>query len=42
VREAGLTVQSEDSVMFTPTHPDARPEPHLFLHCRREAPGSAD
>ncbi|KES03911.1 methyltransferase [Streptomyces toyocaensis] len=38
VREAGLTVQSERSVMFTPTHPDARPEPHLFLHCRREGP----
>ncbi|MEY7979439.1 class I SAM-dependent methyltransferase [Streptomyces pilosus] len=36
VREAGLTVQSQDSVMFTPSHPDARPEPHLFLHCRRE------
>ncbi|AYL40160.1 class I SAM-dependent methyltransferase [Streptomyces sp. PDY-4] len=36
VREAGLTVESQDSVMFTPTHPDARPEPQLFLLCRRE------
>ncbi|MGC3002221.1 class I SAM-dependent methyltransferase [Streptomyces sp. G35A] len=36
VRGAGLTVVSERSVMFTPTHPDARPEPQLFLHCRRE------
>ncbi len=41
VRAAGLTVQSERSVMFTPTHPDARPEPHLFLHCRREGPNPA-
>ncbi|MFD3826136.1 class I SAM-dependent methyltransferase [Streptomyces sp. NPDC058625] len=36
VRDAGLTVLSEKSVMFTPTHPEASPEPHLFLHCRRE------
>ncbi|MBT3149583.1 methyltransferase domain-containing protein [Streptomyces sp. CHD11] len=36
VGAAGLTVESRESVMFTPTHPDARPEPHLFLHCRRE------
>ncbi|WP_436840616.1 class I SAM-dependent methyltransferase [Streptomyces griseoloalbus] len=35
VRGAGLTVESERSVMFTPTHPDAMPEPQLFLHCRR-------
>lgn len=42
VREAGLTVLSQESVMFTPTHPDARPEPHLFLHCRREPAGPAD
>ncbi|WP_345586314.1 class I SAM-dependent methyltransferase [Streptomyces prasinosporus] len=34
VRGAGLTVLSEQSVMFTPAHPDARPEPQLFLHCR--------
>ncbi|MFE9926828.1 class I SAM-dependent methyltransferase [Streptomyces sp. NPDC005774] len=35
VRDAGLTVLSEESVMFTPAHPDATPEPQLFLHCRR-------
>ncbi|OSP29167.1 class I SAM-dependent methyltransferase [Streptomyces sp. PU_AKi4] len=35
VRGAGLAVESQESVMFTPTHPDARPEPQLFLHCRR-------
>ncbi|WGD44596.1 class I SAM-dependent methyltransferase [Streptomyces cathayae] len=36
VREAGLTVLSEESVLFTPAHPDATPEPQLFLHGRRE------
>lgn len=41
VRGAGLTVLSEESVMFTPTHPDARPEPQLFLHCRLDATGPA-
>ncbi|GAB2803419.1 class I SAM-dependent methyltransferase [Streptomyces chlorus] len=41
VRDAGLTVLSENSVMFTPTHPDARPEPQLFLHCRREGTAQA-
>lgn len=35
VRETGLTVEWEESTMFTPSHPEARPEPHLFLHCRR-------
>ncbi|MFE9773228.1 class I SAM-dependent methyltransferase [Streptomyces sp. NPDC005931] len=40
VRQAGLTVVSEESVMFTPTHPDAMPEPQLFLHCRRPGPGA--
>ncbi len=35
VRDAGLTVLSERSVLFTPAHPDAAPEPQLFLHCRR-------
>ncbi|GAA1421656.1 class I SAM-dependent methyltransferase [Streptomyces thermospinosisporus] len=35
VRAAGLTVESQESVMFTPAHPDARPEPHLFVHARR-------
>ncbi|MEU1699328.1 class I SAM-dependent methyltransferase [Streptomyces sp. NRRL F-5527] len=35
VREAGLEVEWEKSTMFTPSHPAARPEPQLFLHCRR-------
>lgn len=42
VRDAGLTVLSEESVMFTPAHPDATPEPQLFLHCRREDTAPAD
>ncbi|MFD8150773.1 class I SAM-dependent methyltransferase [Streptomyces sp. NPDC059720] len=33
--EAGLEVLDRDEVLFTPDHPDAQPEPHLFLHCRR-------
>ncbi|MGW5037466.1 class I SAM-dependent methyltransferase [Streptomyces parvulus] len=33
--EAGLEVLEEEATLFTPAHPDARPEPHLFLHCRR-------
>ncbi|MFE0674310.1 class I SAM-dependent methyltransferase [Streptomyces sp. NPDC058867] len=33
---AGLTVLSSDSTVFTPDHPGAGPEPHLFLYCRRE------
>lgn len=36
VREAGLTVLSQESVLFVPAHPDAVPEPQLFLHGRRE------
>ncbi|MFK4145111.1 class I SAM-dependent methyltransferase [Streptomyces sp. NPDC004065] len=36
VTGAGLSVVSEESVLFTPAHPDAVPEPHLFLHCVRE------
>ncbi|WP_033415589.1 class I SAM-dependent methyltransferase [Streptomyces canus] len=32
VRDAGLTVESESFVEFTPDHPDAAPEPHLFLY----------
>ncbi|MFF0156075.1 class I SAM-dependent methyltransferase [Streptomyces sp. NPDC005263] len=36
VEAAGLTVLSGHSTSFTPHHPDAEPEPHLFLHCRRE------
>ncbi|AKZ59940.1 putative methyltransferase [Streptomyces ambofaciens ATCC 23877] len=35
--EAGLAVLAQDASMFTPAHPDAQPEPHLFLHCRRPA-----
>ncbi|MFC8569675.1 class I SAM-dependent methyltransferase [Streptomyces sp. NPDC057245] len=35
--EAGLEVLEQEASMFTPAHPDARPEPHLFLHCRRRA-----
>ncbi|MGC0335553.1 class I SAM-dependent methyltransferase [Streptomyces sp. SLBN-8D4] len=33
VRDAGLTVESESFVEFTPDHPEAAPEPHLFLYC---------
>ncbi|PWI13189.1 SAM-dependent methyltransferase [Streptomyces sp. Act143] len=36
VEEAGLTVLSRHRSTFTPNHPEAGPEPHLFLHCRRE------
>ncbi|GAA2459473.1 class I SAM-dependent methyltransferase [Streptomyces glaucus] len=36
VRAAGLTVLSERSVTFIPAHPEAVPEPQLFLCCRRE------
>ncbi|MGW0787927.1 class I SAM-dependent methyltransferase [Streptomyces sp. NPDC002911] len=32
---AGLTVVHEDGTVFTPSHPGAVPEPHLFLDCRR-------
>ena len=37
---AGLTVLSRHSTVFTPDHPAAGPEPHLFLHCRRDETGS--
>jgi ubiquinone/menaquinone biosynthesis C-methylase UbiE len=38
--EAGLTVLARHSLAFTPAHPDAVPEPHLFLYCERgAAPG---
>ncbi|MEU1040608.1 class I SAM-dependent methyltransferase [Streptomyces sp. NPDC005907] len=42
VGEAGLEVLTEESLMFTPAHPEATPEPHLFVHCRRpdEAPSA--
>ncbi|MGW1817477.1 class I SAM-dependent methyltransferase [Streptomyces sp. NPDC002125] len=33
--EAGLTVTHQEDTVFTPSHPAAVPEPHLFLHCRR-------
>lgn len=36
---AGLTVLSRHSTVFTPDHPSAEPEPHLFLHCRRDENG---
>nr|AGS50010.1 methyltransferase [uncultured bacterium esnapd26] len=36
VNQAGLAVESEHHAVFTPAHPDAVPEPHLFLYCRRE------
>ncbi|MDT9698443.1 class I SAM-dependent methyltransferase [Streptomyces sp. P17] len=32
---AGLTVLSRNSTVFTPAHPGAGPEPHVYLHCRR-------
>ncbi|GAB7106430.1 class I SAM-dependent methyltransferase [Streptomyces phaeofaciens JCM 4814] len=35
VREAGLTVLAEESSLFTPDHPEAVPEPHVFLYCER-------
>ncbi|MFC8102892.1 class I SAM-dependent methyltransferase [Streptomyces sp. NPDC057363] len=35
--EAGLEVLAQEAALFTPAHPDARSEPHLFLHCRRQA-----
>ncbi|MFI8192334.1 class I SAM-dependent methyltransferase [Streptomyces sp. NPDC085946] len=35
VEAAGLTVVSEQQVLFTPGLPEAEPEPHLFLCCRR-------
>ncbi|MFH8974463.1 class I SAM-dependent methyltransferase [Streptomyces sp. NPDC017890] len=35
--EAGLEVLAQEATLFTPAHPDARPEPHIFLHCRRRA-----
>ncbi|MCX4767169.1 class I SAM-dependent methyltransferase [Streptomyces sp. NBC_01275] len=35
VRDAGLTVLAEENTLFTPDHPEAVPEPHLFLYCAR-------
>ncbi|RAJ63896.1 ubiquinone/menaquinone biosynthesis C-methylase UbiE [Streptomyces sp. PsTaAH-130] len=34
---AGLAVLAEEHTEFAPAHPEAVPEPHLFLHCRRPA-----
>ncbi|WP_225810194.1 class I SAM-dependent methyltransferase [Streptomyces spinosus] len=36
VRGAGLTVLAQEQILFTPSAPEAGPEPHLFLHCVRE------
>ncbi|MGW4874508.1 class I SAM-dependent methyltransferase [Streptomyces chartreusis] len=36
LESAGLTVLSRHDTAFTPAHPDAGPEPHLFVHCRRD------
>ncbi|MFI6035076.1 class I SAM-dependent methyltransferase [Streptomyces sp. NPDC051315] len=36
VAGAGLTVLAEENTLFTPDHPEAGPEPHLFLYCGRE------
>jgi ubiquinone/menaquinone biosynthesis C-methylase UbiE len=36
VAGAGLSVLAEEQTVFTPAHPEAVPEPHLFLHCRRD------
>ncbi|CAL9341116.1 MULTISPECIES: class I SAM-dependent methyltransferase [unclassified Streptomyces] len=33
---AGLTVLREEQTLFTPAHPEAVPEPHLFLYARRD------
>ncbi|MFE5731476.1 class I SAM-dependent methyltransferase [Streptomyces sp. NPDC056528] len=32
--EAGLDVLEREETLFTPAHPDAGPEPHVFLYCR--------
>lgn len=34
---AGLAVLAREHAEFAPAHPEAAPEPHLFLHCRRPA-----
>ncbi|MFE9646310.1 class I SAM-dependent methyltransferase [Streptomyces sp. NPDC006365] len=36
VNRAGLEVESEHHTMFTPAHPGAVAEPHVFLYCRQE------
>ncbi|MFF7051425.1 class I SAM-dependent methyltransferase [Streptomyces griseorubiginosus] len=37
VRDAGLVVESEHLVDFTPDHPEGAPEPHLFVYGRLPA-----
>ncbi|MEU6669667.1 class I SAM-dependent methyltransferase [Streptomyces sp. NPDC046727] len=37
VTAAGLTVLAEEETLFTPAHPEAGPEPQLFLLARRGA-----
>ncbi|WP_030325130.1 class I SAM-dependent methyltransferase [Streptomyces sp. NRRL B-3229] len=37
VRDAGLEVESEHLVDFTPDHPEGAPEPHLFVYGRLPA-----
>ncbi|WP_020138241.1 class I SAM-dependent methyltransferase [Streptomyces sp. 351MFTsu5.1] len=37
VRDAGLVVESEQFVEFTPDHPEGAPEPHLFVYGRLPA-----
>ncbi|MFI9119860.1 class I SAM-dependent methyltransferase [Streptomyces bikiniensis] len=37
---AGLDVLEREETLFTPAHPDAVPEPHVFLHCRRRRDGA--
>ncbi|MFJ5262326.1 class I SAM-dependent methyltransferase [Streptomyces sp. NPDC088387] len=34
--DAGLTVVYQDECDFTPSYPDAVPEPHVYLYCRRD------
>ncbi|MEU3611988.1 class I SAM-dependent methyltransferase [Streptomyces sp. NPDC006872] len=36
VTGAGLTVLAEENVLFTPDHPEAVPEPQVFLQCGRK------
>lgn len=35
VRGAGLAVEAERNVLYTPDHPDGTAEPHVFLYCTR-------
>ncbi|MFC4501640.1 MULTISPECIES: class I SAM-dependent methyltransferase [Streptomyces] len=35
VRGTGLTVLAEEDTLFAPDHPEAVPEPQLFLYCAR-------